>query len=314
MPIIIFSVSSFIFVIRDAPNTEPITPAIAKGTTYLRCILFLSENLVMLPMPTPSNENLDVAIAVCTGMPKKIIVGGRISIAVPISEPITEDIKLTASSKAKPSISINPDVSRKFINLIQNIFSMVGNIPNFTKMDILRCFLRFKKNIGRQELAKELELGEGTARTILKILKSKKLLDQTKKGHFLSKKGEEILQHICSHISIPKSITMHDLYPDSKKIGMQIKNAPRLTQLYKLRDIAVKNGAEGAIILRFDGKLYAPGMEHERSYKELEKYFDFKNNDALIIAFSDKKKPAENGALAIAIELSSTLKMFISEF
>ena len=191
---------------------------------------------------------------------------------------------------------------------------MVGNIPNFTKIDILRCFLRFKKNIGRQELAKELELGEGTARTILKILKSKKLLEQTKKGHFLSKKGEEILQHICSQISIPKSITIRDIYPDSKKIGMQIKNAPYLMELYKLRDIAVKNGAEGAIILRFENRLYAPQSGYEQDYKELEKNFNFENNDVLAIAFSDEKKRAENGALAIAIELSSVLKMFISEF
>ena len=59
---------------------------------------------------------------------------------------------------------------------------MVGNIPNFTKIDLLRCFVRLNKNIGRKELSKELGLGEGTVRTILNILKSKKLLDSTKKG------------------------------------------------------------------------------------------------------------------------------------
>ncbi|MBI2656169.1 hypothetical protein HYX03_00330, partial [Candidatus Woesearchaeota archaeon] len=52
---------------------------------------------------------------------------------------------------------------------------MVGNIQNFTKLDILRCFLRFNKNTGRQELSRKLELGEGTVRTILNTLKSKKL-------------------------------------------------------------------------------------------------------------------------------------------
>ena len=73
---------------------------------------------------------------------------------------------------------------------------MVGNIPNFTKIDILRCFLRLNKNISRQELAIELELGEGTIRTILNILKSDKFLESTKKGHFLSKKGIEALEQI----------------------------------------------------------------------------------------------------------------------
>ena len=191
---------------------------------------------------------------------------------------------------------------------------MVGNIQNFTKIDILRCFLRFNKNISRQDLARELELGEGTIRTILKILKSKKLLDSTKKGHFLSKEGSEALSRICEFISAPKNITMHSIYPNSKKVGVLIRNVPNLKELYKLRDIAVKNKADGAIILKFESGLYTPESDYEQDYKELEKYFDFNDNDALIIAFSNQKKEAENGALAIAVELSSFLKKFINDF
>lgn len=190
---------------------------------------------------------------------------------------------------------------------------MVGNIPNFTKTDILRCFLRFNKNIGRQELARELGLGEGTMRTILKILKSKNLLDSTKKGHFLSKKGGEALKQIYDSISMPKSMASQSLYPNFKKIGVHVKKVPKLKELYKLRDLAVKNGAEGAIILEFDNRLYAPEYEQEHDYGEFEKYFDFENNDALVIAFSSDKKDAENAALAIAVELSGNLKKFISE-
>lgn len=205
-------------------------------------------------------------------------------------------------------------IIRKFINLVQNEFFMVGNIPNFTRIDILRCFLRFSKNIGRQELARELELGEGTLRTILNILKSKKLLDSTKKGHFLSKKGTGVLNQIYEYIDIPKHLAIKSLYPNLKKIGVLIKNISNLKELYKLRDIAVKNSAEGALILKFENKLYAPESDYEQDYRELESYFDFKNNDVLVIAFSNEKRHAENGALAIAIELNDALKKFISEF
>ncbi|MBI2652696.1 hypothetical protein HYX00_04490 [Candidatus Woesearchaeota archaeon] len=191
---------------------------------------------------------------------------------------------------------------------------MVGNIPNFTKIDILRCFLRFNKNTGRQELAKELELGEGTLRTILKLLKSKKLLDSTKKGHFLSEKGTETLNQIYEYINAPKYLTIKSLYPNFKKIGILIKNPSNLRELYKLRDIAVKNSAEGALILKFENKLYAPESDFEQDYRELESYFDLKNNDVLVIVFSNEKRHAENGALAIAIELNDALKKFISEF
>lgn len=191
---------------------------------------------------------------------------------------------------------------------------MVGNIPNFAKIDILRCFLRFNKNLGRQELARELELGEGTIRTILNILKSKKLLDSTKKGHFLSNKGKESLNQINDSISMPRNVTTQDVYPNSKKIGVLIRDIVNLKELYKLRDIAVKNKADGAIILKFENTLYAPESDYEQNYKELEKYFDFKNNDILVIAFANSNKDAENGALAIAIELSNILKRFINEF
>jgi len=191
---------------------------------------------------------------------------------------------------------------------------MVGNIPNFAKVDILRCFLRFNKNTGRQELARELGLGEGTARTILKILKSKKLLESTKKGHFLSKKGIEALNKICECLSVPKNITSQNIYPNLKKVGVLVRDVPNLKAIYKLRDIAVKNKADGAIILKYEDKLFAPESDYDLNHKELEKYFDFKNNDVLVIAFSNEKKYAENGALAIAIELNTTLKKFMDEF
>jgi len=104
---------------------------------------------------------------------------------------------------------------------------------------------------------------------------------------------------------------MHKIYPDSKKVGVMIRNAPNLEELYRLRDIAVKNGADGALILRYEGRLYAPESDYEQDYKELGGYFNFKNNDALIVAFSSEKRNAENGALAIAVELCSELKKFI---
>ena len=189
---------------------------------------------------------------------------------------------------------------------------MVGNIPNFTKMDVLRCFLQFSKKTGRQEIAKELELGEGTIRTILEVLKSKSLLDSTKKGHFLSKKGHDALSQVNEFLSMPKNLFLQGIYPNFKKIGVVVRNVPSLKEIYKLRDIAVKNGAEGALILKFENRLYAPESDYGQDYKELEKGFNFRNGDVLIVAFSNQKRYAENGALAIAVDLNIPLKKFIS--
>ena len=191
---------------------------------------------------------------------------------------------------------------------------MVGNISNFTKPDILRCFLRFNKNSGRQELARDLELGEGTIRTILKKLKSRKLLDSSKKGHFLSKKGMDILHQVNNSISMPKPVVLEDFYQEYEKMGVLVRNVQDLKGLHRLRDVAVKNGAEGAVILRYDTRLYAPESNLELDFREVEKHFDLKKNDVLIVAFSNEKRKAENSALAIAIELNDFLKKFINEF
>src|SRR3989338_8734605 len=98
------------------------------------------------------------------------------------------------------------------------------------------------------------------------------------------------------------------LYSPFKPDTFLARNVSGLKGLYKLRDIAVKSGADGAIILKFKDKLYAIESEHEQDYKELERYFDFKNGDVLIIAFSNEKRHAENGALAIVTELNNSLK------
>ena len=143
-------------------------------------------------------------------------------------------------------------------------------------------------------------------------MKSKNLLDSTKKGHFLSKRGDELLKQIYGVLSMPRNAVTQSIYPNLKKIGVVVKNASSLKELYKLRDVAVKNGADGALILKFENRLYTPESDYEQDYKELEKSFNFRNGDVFIVAFSNEKRYAENGALAIAVELSGLLKKFIS--
>ena len=191
---------------------------------------------------------------------------------------------------------------------------MVGNLPNYSKIDILRCFIWLGVGTGRQHLAKELGIGEGTIRTILNILKSEGLLDSTKKGHFLSANGIGLQAEIFKKISAPKILEIDEIYPGYKKIGVQIKNLKKLAELYRLRDIAVKNGAEGAIILKFENRLYIPESQDDNKYEEIEKKFDFENGDVLVIGFSGNNKNAETGALSIAVELSGILQKFINKF
>src|SRR3989344_3498723 len=190
---------------------------------------------------------------------------------------------------------------------------MVGNVTNFSKIDILRCFLRLGNSIGRQELASDLNLGEGTIRTILEILKSKKLLKSDNKGHHLSSKGSALLEEIFNSISMPQTAVLKEIYHEFKKIGLVVRHATELKSAYKLRDIAVKNGAEGALILlKQKNKINAPESGFDANYNVLESQFDIKEGDIIIIAFADSIRNAENGALGIAAAIDTALKKFIN--
>lgn len=194
---------------------------------------------------------------------------------------------------------------------------MVGNIPGYVKTDVIRAFLLIKGNISRNELVSKLGLGEGTVRTILDILKDKNLIYSTKKGHSLTEKGSLFFKKI-EKSTVVKRLVLEDFYPELEKTVVLLKKADKNIKIsFEQRDIAVKQGAEGAVILRFDKELYIPDADinfkesYKKAYDEILKCFDFKKGDILIICFAKTSRNAENGALEIAITMSKELNDLI---
>jgi len=190
---------------------------------------------------------------------------------------------------------------------------MVGNLSNFTKVDILRCLLKIDKPLSRSQLSNLLNLGEGTIRSILNILQKKGFLASNNQGHYLSSKGENIVKKIKGSISM-KEIALNSLFPDKKKIALHIKNPKKIEKSYVLRDEALKNGADGALILRFDKKLMLYDSDYKENLDEVENKFDLSKNDLVIVAYADSYKLAEHGALAAAANLNTDLKNIMQEF
>lgn len=197
---------------------------------------------------------------------------------------------------------------------------MVGNIPSYVKTDILRAFLLVKENISRNELVSKLGLGEGTVRTILDILKYKNLIYSTKKGHSLTEKGNLFLKKTEGIMSV-KSANLDNFYPGLKKTLILLKKPDKTAKIsFQERDIAVKQGADGAVILRFDKGLYIPDADinfkenYKKAYDKILKCFDFKSGNILILCFADSSRNAENGALEIALTMSKELNNLIKRF
>lgn len=194
---------------------------------------------------------------------------------------------------------------------------MVGNLCNFTKIDVLRCLLKIDKHISRASLSKKLELGEGTIRAILNILAKNQLLKSDKKGHYLSAKGIGILKKIDEVISIKEvyanCLKSNKNIKNKNIMGVQIKSAAKIEKPYVLRDEALKNGAEGALILKYDKALKLYDLDYNEDFSKIEKQFDLKKGDIIIIAYANSLKLAEHGALAAAIGISNYLNSLLKQ-
>jgi len=189
---------------------------------------------------------------------------------------------------------------------------MVGNIANFMKIDLLRCLLRIEKPVSRSFLSKSLELGEGTIRSILDILKSKGYLESNNAGHYLSEKGNITVKKIRDSINI-KQINKILMFPSKKIIAIKIKNPAKTVNVVALRDEAVKNGAEGALILKFDKKLRFYDSDYKENLSGIENKLKVNKNDLVIVAYADSYKLAEYGAISAAISINAHLADIINK-
>ena len=189
---------------------------------------------------------------------------------------------------------------------------MVGNIANFTKIDLLRCLLRIEKPVSRAFLSKSLELGEGTIRSILDILKHKGYIESNNIGHCLSKTCIKFIEKIKDNLTI-KKIDDIALFPNKKIVTLQIKSPEKTVNVVALRDDAVKSGAEGALILKYDEKLSFYDSNYKEDLGEIESKLELSKNDLVIAAYADSYKLAEYGAIAAAIGISKRLKSIIDK-
>lgn len=184
---------------------------------------------------------------------------------------------------------------------------MVGNISNYTKIDILRTFLSIDKPISRLELVGKLELGEGTIRTILDILKNKKLISSTRKGHFLTEKGKLLSKKIKKLIEIKHNLN----YSFYKKpnVSILLRNKENIGFNIAHRDIAIRNGADSCLIFKFkNNRLTLPLFRMKFDTAKIRYSFNFNKNDLLIVVFSKNKRIVENAGLAVCLGISDNLR------
>jgi hypothetical protein len=146
-------------------------------------------------------------------------------------------------------------------------------------------------HVSRLLLINELDLGEGSIKTLIKHLKMEKLIITTQKGTAMTERGEKIFeemsQYICSETQVPKSSISIAEYNHA----ILLRNMKfAIKQGVEQRDAAIKMGAKGATTLLFNnGKFLIPGS----------RFNALKGEKAIEKLLKDNLKPEENDIIVI---------------
>ncbi len=190
---------------------------------------------------------------------------------------------------------------------------MAGASPSFSEVHVVRTVIALKSRVGRKKLLREIGIGEGSMRTILKKLKAGGFIDSGKTGHLLNGSGVEYLNGYMKKFTAPFKIYANDIV-GGRKTGVVVRGVSgKITTGVKERDIAVRTGASGAIVLKYDGNLkkltFPDEVQSTGDFPEFENEIkslniDFNSGDVLVVAFSDDYIVSENAVLEIALSLA----------
>jgi predicted transcriptional regulator len=189
-----------------------------------------------------------------------------------------------------------------------------GPLATFTVFHIFYALeLLAQEPLGRNKLAKKLNVGDGAVRTIISRLRNAGLIETSKEGCGLTEKGLEVWgqfeQVFPKRVEIPKN----DLIESEFIFAFLVKNGgQRVRSGIDQRDAAIIAGARKALVMVFrEGHLCIESVSNhlEKDYPkaadQILKEFEPENNDAIVIAGADSALRAKRGAFAASWSLIS---------
>jgi predicted transcriptional regulator len=182
-----------------------------------------------------------------------------------------------------------------------------GPSTSFTIFHVFYALeLLSQKPLGRNKLAEKLEVGDGAIRTIISRLKEADLIETSKEGCNLTKKGNEVWQQFeeifPKRIAIPKS----ELSLSEYNYAFLVKNSgQKVGSGIDQRDAAIIAGARKALVTVFrNGCLCIEsvssdvGKDYPKAATQLLKEMQPEENDVIVVAGADSALKAKRGAFA----------------
>lgn len=188
-----------------------------------------------------------------------------------------------------------------------------GRFPSFGEAHVVEALEKINSegSVGRLKLSRDLQLGEGETRTLVRHLDKEGLVEINRSGISLSAAGRKLLSSLRTMFSEPMEISSSSLTIGRFNIAVLLKGMSSSVKYgLEQRDDAVAAGAKGATTLVFTRNigLVLAGTEEPISKNEpivfaaLSK-LSLEENDVIVIGSADEKLKAELGAKAAAIEL-----------
>jgi predicted transcriptional regulator len=203
----------------------------------------------------------------------------------------------------------------RLVEVIERVTRKIapGPAPSFNEAHVVKALEIIGKcgTVGRIRLSKELGLGEGTTRTLLKHLKNESITQSSRSGISFSEEGKKLFSDLRSKLSEGVEVPSSPLTVGAFNIAVLVRDsAQAIGSGMEQRDIAIKSGASGATTLVFSGnKLSMPACVEDVSestpmlHDELMTKLNPNQNDVIIVGSGETRELAEIGAKMAAIKL-----------
>ena len=192
-----------------------------------------------------------------------------------------------------------------------------GRVPSFAEAHVIEALEDISSlgTVGRLKLSKDLDLGEGEARTLIRHLKNEGLIEVSRSGISLSAAGKKFLSSLRAVLSEQVEMPFTPLTVGRFNVAVRVAGMKDSVKYgLEQRDSAIMAGAKGATTLIFTkNRLTMPSTEGDAPKRDatilaaLSK-LSLNEGDVIIIGSADEKIKAELGAKTAALELLKSKK------
>jgi predicted transcriptional regulator len=187
-----------------------------------------------------------------------------------------------------------------------------GPSTTFTVFHVFYALeLLAQKPLGRNKLAEKLNVGDGAVRTIISRLRDAGLIETSKEGCNLTKKGLEIWRQFEEIFPKRMEIPRSELSESEFNFAFLVKNSgQKVKSGIDQRDAAIIAGARKAlVIVSRNGHLHIESVsesiekDYPKAANQILKELVPQENDVIIIAGADSALKAKRGAFAASWSL-----------